>query len=309
MARIVFLMILSSSAAAFSTTPSDSSTRFNLANSSPFLKHDAKADQLIRTDLLRARITKPYSIVLDKYFSLTSNVEKKDVSTLQKAVSSISTELNPKLTSYWKVNLGKDGEPSLLVTYDNPEALTPPVEKPDFSYNYLNLWLFQWQDGRYQIYYIGPFLQGTVHEPKVIGALENKSIVVEHVSCMECEPWVYLTFAYPNRSKMDFSPFLFSYSKDKQDGDINLEYDLPGMGSSIDANVETRIPSDKSESAPTIIQNFRMIDCGEKRKDEWWVFRCKDFKCKPEVYDLLPPSVERYWKNSFRYPFEKHQCE
>jgi hypothetical protein len=50
---------------------------------------------------------------------------------------------------------------------------------------------------------------------------------------------------------------IFTYDSDHKDYDETIEYELPGMGHSVEANVETRVPKSVTASVPDLIQVFR----------------------------------------------------
>ena len=145
--------------------------------------------------------------------------------------------------------------------------------------------------------YAGPFLAGTLHAIKPFGpSVTNRMVFVRHQSCIECEPWIYVTV-------IDFSKvpngaaFEFTYSRDHTAFVQTIEYELPGMGHSIDAEVETRIPPVFDVKGPHLIQHFKLEEGGH----EWWVFTCKGLQCDYEMYlDQLPKQYEALWNKAER---------
>ena len=80
--------------------------------------------------------------------------------------------------------------------------------------------------------------------------------------------------------------FEVSYGADTDEAwQPEIEYLLPGMGHSIDAKVETRLPAQRESSGPHLLQHFK-VEGGE---DEWWSFTCRDQRCKSELFKGAPP--------------------
>ena len=93
----------------------------------------------------------------------------------------------------------------------------------------------------------------------------------------------------------DGAGYEFSYVIDGDDAwQPEIEYWLPGMGHSIEAKVETRLPK-PTASGPHLLQYFDVED-GE---DEWWSFSCTGLRCSPQMFEGKPPAwfVEA-WENA-----------
>jgi hypothetical protein len=138
----------------------------------------------------------------------------------------------------------------------------------------------------------GSFLSGQIHAIRPFGYENNANkVFVRHLSCLECEPWVYL-------SVLDFSQpsarsFKFTYDSDHKDYGETIEYELPGMGHSVEAKVETRVPKGDAASVPDLVQVFRYT---EEKKVEWWVFSCQRGQCDYQLfYGALPEKYHRSW--------------
>lgn len=187
----------------------------------------------------------------------------------------------------WSVDLDGDGKPELLVEYD---AVTP-----DAGDRYAAFFSFRWRGADFETTSASWFLEGSLHAVKAFGPTATEKAFVRHLSCTECEPWVYLTaldFLVPP----DGAAFEFTYNLEKEDSwGPEIEYVLPGMGHSIEAKVETRLPSRRSPSGPHLLQYFQVED-GE---DEWWSFTCLGLKCKPTLFKGRPPeSFLGAWKRA-----------
>lgn len=66
------------------------------------------------------------------------------------------------------------------------------------------------------------------------------------------------------------------------------------MGHSIDAKVETRVPTDTGTRGPHLLQYYDVED-GE---DEWWSFTCSGAKCTPTVIKGKGPP--KAWRDHWR---------
>jgi hypothetical protein len=106
---------------------------------------------------------------------------------------------------------------------------------------------------------------------------------------------VYLTavdFLHPPSGAF----FEFTYAKDHKEFSPRIEYVVPGMGHSVDADVETRIP--KGNAGQHLMQHFLLKD-GEP---EWWIFSCnRDLKCDYELHlGSLSSRYEAAWAEADR---------
>jgi hypothetical protein len=180
-------------------------------------------------------------------------------------------------TCLWAVDLDGDGKPELLAEYD---AVTP--EAGD---RYAAFFSFRWRDTDIETTSASWFLEGSLHAVQAFGPTRTKKVFVRHLSCTECEPWVYLTaldFLVPPNG----SAFQFRYDlEDEESWGSGIEYVLPGMGHSIESKVETRLPYPRNPSSPHLLQYFQV----EEGVDEWWSFSCRQLKCKPTLSAGKPP--------------------
>lgn len=180
-------------------------------------------------------------------------------------------------TRLWTVDLDGDGKPELLAEYDAVTA--------DAGDRYAAFFSFRWRGADFETTSASWFLEGSLHAVKAFGPTATKKAFVRHLSCTECEPWVYLTaldFLVPPNG----AAFEFTYNLEEQNSwGPEIEYVLPGMGHSIEAKVETRLPNRRSPSGPHLLQYFEVAD-GE---DEWWSFTCQGLKCKPTLFKGKPP--------------------
>jgi hypothetical protein len=88
----------------------------------------------------------------------------------------------------------------------------------------------------------------------------------------------------------------FTYDLDHKGYDDTIEYELPGMGHSVDAKVETRVPNGDAGSVPDLMQVFRYI---YEKKVEWWVFSCERGRCDYQrFYGSLPEKYRGPWASA-----------
>ncbi len=224
----------------------------------------------------------PVSIAKVWNVDLFSNVcDAKSFNTLQGLVSKLAPKLHSDRLTFWVTDLDGDKEPDLLVGHIDVS------EDKDAPYPYLSLWRLRFNNGTYKAIYAGPFLNGNFHDVRAFGTNpKRKTVFVKHVSCIECEPIVYLT-AIDFDAANDARPFEFTYSEKHQGFSPTIEYELPGMGHTVEAKVETRLlpPSGKG---PHLLQFFDMEE-GEG-PDEWWAFTCKNYRCDYQIYTTRPSS-------------------
>ena len=116
---------------------------------------------------------------------------------------------------------------------------------------------------------------------------------MKHASCIECEPTLYLT-ALDFDAGDDTRAYNFTYNENHEGFNPTIQYDLPGMGHSVDAKVETRIlpPSD---NGPHLLQFFDM----EEGPGEWWSFTCINYRCDYQM-QLNKPTDDfiRLWNKA-----------
>jgi len=218
---------------------------------------------------------------------LSSNIcDSKKLANVKKLVASLAPTLSTDNMTAWLYDIDDDHEDDLIVGYID-------VSKGEIKYPYLSLWRLKFQQGLYKAYYAGPFLNGTFHAIRSFGnKSKNKTVFVKHASCIECEPTIYLT-------AIDFDAdraYEFTYNEKHEGFYPTIEYELPGMGHTVDAKVETRIllPSDKG---PHLLQFFDM----KQGPNEWWVFTCKDYRCDYQLYKNTPPDdFKKLWDKARR---------
>jgi hypothetical protein len=222
---------------------------------------------------------------------LFSNLcDKAQSDALRKLVAELAPGLTFATTAVWKVAVTPNGEPQPLITHVDIST------DEHFHYPYLSIWRLELKNGQWNAQFAGTFLSGEIHAIRPFGH-ENSSnkVFVKYLSCIECEPWVYL-------SVLDFSqqsarPFKFTYDSDHKEYGEAIEYELPGMGHSVEADVETRVPKDDA-SASDLIQTFRYR---EEKKVEWWVFSCERGQCDYQLfYGALPEKYRRSWTSAHK---------
>ncbi len=190
--------------------------------------------------------------------------------------------------TFWITDLDGDKEPDLIAGHLDVS------EDKEWPYPYLSLWRLKFENGKYTAVHAGPFLMGNVHSIRPFGNIvDRKTVFVRHYSCMECEPLTYLTpvdFDAPNRSRA----YEFTYSEGHQNFSPELEYELPGMGHTVDAAVQTRtLPP--SKDGPHLLQFFDIQD----QLDEWWSFTCSNYRCDYRMYLKKPPDdFSRLWNKA-----------
>jgi hypothetical protein len=209
---------------------------------------------------------------------------------LRKLVAELAPDLTFATTAVWKVAVTPNGESEPLITHVDIST------DEHFHYPYLSIWRLELKNGQLNAHFGGSFLSGQIHAIRPFGHENNaKKVFVKHLSCIECEPWVYL-------SVLDFSQqssrsLKFTYDLDHKDYDETIEYKLPGMGHSVDANVETRVPKKgDAVSLPDLMQVFRYT---EEKKVEWWMFSCERGQCDYQLFNgVLPEKYRRLWASA-----------
>lgn len=131
----------------------------------------------------------------DWKINLTSNVcDSISYQKVKSIISQIAPSLKPEKTTVWIINLDTNKEPDFVVGYIDIS------EDKDAPYPYLSLWRLRFENGKYRSVYAGPFLNGSFYDAREFGVIQKrKAIFIKHVSCIECEPVVYLT-------AVDFNP-------------------------------------------------------------------------------------------------------
>jgi hypothetical protein len=221
---------------------------------------------------------------------LFSNLcDKAQSDALRKLIAQLAPSLTFETTAVWKAALTPNGEAEPVVTHVDIST------DKYFHYPYLSIWRLELKNGQLNAQFGGSFLSGQIHAIRPFGHENNANkIFVKHLSCLECEPWVYLSI-------LDFSQqtarlLKFTYDSDHKDYDETIEYKLPGMGHSVDANVETRIPKGDAVSVPDLMQVFRYT---EEEKVEWWLFSCQRGQCDYQLFNgILPEKYRRSWESA-----------
>jgi hypothetical protein len=223
--------------------------------------------------------------------ALLSNIcNKQEFEELRVLVSKLAPGLDKNRLSLWKTELHSPGNQGLLVGYIDIS------NDKNFKYPYLSLWYLDFTDRKYRVTYGGSFLAGQVQTIRGFGSVgPQKRVFVKYQSCIECHPWLYMTI-------IDFmhtgtaAPYQFTYATDHMEFGNSFEYELPGMGHSVDADVETRVPKSSSTMTAHLIQHFKYRS---EDKQEWWVFTCKDKKCDYEMHlKELPNKYRQTWNTS-----------
>ena len=306
---LLSLLGLNSIALAYRVQTSYEEPVYAFIKSKPFSGRDLSKDRQLRSTLTASKTRNVHrSKKVDQYFSFRTNLDSESSSKVKEIVCGMVPALKQGNLAFWKTDLEADGEPELIVEYDLPYRDDPSI---DFDYHYLNVVVFRWNSENYDSYYAGPFLFGEIHDVTRFGSFAEKALIIRHQSCFECEPLIYLSVFCLDKVARDLVPFEFDYSKDHTGHDITIEYSLPGMGHSIDASTDTRIPDDHGLGSPSLIQHYIMLNCGAKshEPDEWWVFKCNGFRCDCEMTDELPSKYTVAWTKAHRLGFAKGSCD
>lgn len=278
----------------------------------PFNHKNKNLDAQLRVLLAKAELVKPYVYKKrGRYFELKSNVKKDETQAIQLIVGKLAPSLKTESVSIWKTDLNGDGEPELIVCYDYLQHIDPHNTSLDEAYHYLNVWLLRWEGGKYGTYYVGPFLFGRLFDVFRFGPYKTQSVVIQHQNCFECDPTKYLSVFYLDPQKHDFVPFKFVYDLNHKESDDTMEYDLPGMGHTIDADVECRIPDEHGIGKPCLIQHYIMLNCDSSKHDpdEWWIFKCQGFRCDHEMFHELPEKYKNVWEHARSLGLTHHECD
>jgi hypothetical protein len=192
-----------------------------------------------------------------------------------------------RFASLWRANLRVEGEADLLVQFD--------TQKDEVSDRYAAFFAFRWAEGAFQVTAASWFLEGSLRGVHPFGPTPNRKVFLEVLSCTACHPWVYLVvcdFLVPPSG----ASFEFQYNLDEPEAwQAEVEYKLPGMGHSIDATVETRLPVAPQPAGPHLMQHFDVQD-GE---DEWWTFTCKGQRCGAQMFKgRAPAEFLARWKGA-----------
>jgi hypothetical protein len=218
---------------------------------------------------------------------LSTNIcDSKKLLNVKQLIVKLAPTLSINNMTAWLYDIDGDHKNDLIVGYID-------ISK-ESEYPFLSLWRLKLEQGLYKAYYAGPFLNGSFYALCAFGnKSKNKIVFVKHASCIECEATIYLT-ALDFDAGSDVHPYEFTYNEKHKEFDPTIEYELPGMGHTVDAKVETRIlpPSDEG---PHLLQFFDM----EEGPDEWWAFTCKDYKCDYQLYKNKPPdNFKKLWNRA-----------
>lgn len=221
---------------------------------------------------------------------LFSNLcDKAQSDALRKLVAELAPDMTFATTAVWKAAVTPKGGAEPIIAHVD-------ISTDDhFHYPYLSIWRLEIKNAQLIAQFAGSFLSGQIHAIRPFGH-ENQAnkVFVKHLSCLECEPWVYL-------SVLDFSQqsarsLEFTYDPDHKDYEETIEYELPGMGHSVEADVETRIPKGDTSSVPDLIQVFRYR---EEKKTEWWLFSCQHGQCDYQLFNgALPGRYRGSWASA-----------
>jgi hypothetical protein len=266
------------------------------AHKSPFKATSPVAEMFERQFALAVASLKPCKVGevgvadLGKSPLFTNICDNAQSNALRKLIHELAPDLTFATTTIWKTAVNSSGEADVLVTHVDISA------EQDFHYPYLSLWRVHFKDGRLHAQFGGSFLAGEIHAIRPFGHEGKTNMVfVKHLSCIECEPWVYLTII--DFTRQIAKPVKFTYEADHKDYDDTIEYQLPGMGHSVDATVETRIPKSDVGQLADLIQTFRYTE--EEKKIEWWVFSCNNEQCDYRMFNgALPQKYRSSWASA-----------
>ncbi len=195
-----------------------------------------------------------------------------------------------------------DGERALLVFYGmKHETCWLPSSFVDgrcpHLNDYLAVFLFRWAGDGYRVSPAGNFFEGAVHAVTQFGPDPSDStIFIRFQCCKYCEPTIFLSVFDFNADQVG-TVFEFTYAADHDAWETVIEYRLPGMGHSVDAVTETRVPAPHGQTGPHLMQIFDIED----GVDEWWLFRCRAHRCDYELFETdLPPRYRAIWESALR---------
>ena len=262
---------------------------------SPFKTNGSVVDILKKQLALVVTSKKPCKVGevdtadLGKTPLFTNICDKAQSDALRKLIPELAPDLTFSTTTVWKASANSSGEGDVLVTHIDIST------EENFHYPYLSLWRIGFKDGQVDVQFGGSFLAGEIHAIRTFGHEDKtKKVFVKHLSCIECEPWVYLTIV--DFSRKTATPVKFTYAEDHKEYDDTIEYELPAMGHSVDAKAETRIPKTDAGQLADLIQTFRYT---EETKTEWWVFSCKNERCDYRMFNgSLPEKYRSSWASA-----------
>jgi hypothetical protein len=264
------------------------------SHKSPFKENATVAEEVKKQLALVVAAAKPCKVGevdvadLGKAPLFANVCDKVQSNALRKLIAQLAPDLTFATTAVWKAIVTSSGEANVLVTHVNIST------GQYFHYPYLSLWRVGFKDGRVDAQFGGSFLAGEIHAIRSFGHEDKTNkVFVKHLSCIECEPWVYLTII--DFSRETAKPVMFTYAEDHKAYEETIEYELPGMGHSVDAKVETRIPQSDAGHLADLIQAFRYT---EENKTEWWVFFCTNSQCDYRMFNDLPEEYRSLWASA-----------
>jgi hypothetical protein len=226
--------------------------------------------------------------VLGKTPLFSNLCDKAQSDGLRKLVATLAPGLTFATTAVWKASLTPSGEAEPVITHIDIST------DEHFHYPYLSIWRLELKNGQLNAQFGGSFLAGQIHAIRPFGHENNANkVFIKYLSCIECEPWVYLTvldFSQPSARS-----FEFTYDLNHKDYQDSIEYELPGEGHSVDAKVETRVPKGAA-SVPDLMQVFRYT---EEERVEWWAFTCQRGQCDFQMFlGALPEKYRSSWASA-----------
>jgi hypothetical protein len=245
----------------------------------PFTEHDSRVVAALREVVNSVKagdrqcVAGSVAALEEIRVKLYSNVcDERAVRELKRLVARLAPTLHQGNLSFWVM------KPTAM---EGPDLLVEHFDLSSESYPFLSLWRIRFNGDSYSLRYAGPFLEGRILAVRPFAGSARRSIVfVQHLSCFECEPTVYVT-PMDFEADNDARPYEFTYSEKHDSFDPTLEYQLPAMGHTVDAKVETRLLP-PSTDGPHVLQHFHMLEPG--RPDEWWTFTCKGYRCDYKLH-------------------------
>jgi hypothetical protein len=269
----------------------------NYEKNLPFIGRDPELLESVKRRVVAASVTSKYcengKATTPEFGDrpLFSNLcTKSEFEELRNLVSKLAPSLDKKRLTLWKAELHSSGNAGLLVGYIDIS------NDKNFRYPYLSLWYLVFSKETLRATYGGSYLAGQVHAIRPFGPDgTQKRVFVKYQSCIECHPWVLMTVVdFTATGKA--SPFQFTYATNHKEFSNAFEYELPGMGHSVEADVETRLPKHVDAKSPNLFQHFRYRT---EEKQEWWVFTCKEKKCDYKMYlKELPGKYRQTWNTA-----------
>lgn len=233
----------------------------------------------------------------DEKFRLSSNFKKND---LEKIRSYFARKLKLDTRyeySFWKIKRSTDGPNDLIVGAVFLRTIGTDAAGEVFSDPYSYFWYLKQERDSYTVLSIDHVLKGDIVSTSRMQGRKNTAFYIRSQSCTECHPWIYLAAFALEESRPELMQWKFSYSNEKKKMDYvsELEYELPGLGHSVEAKVETRVIEQSFGTEPRIVQRFYEMDDGG---EEWWDFKCVADKCDSVVRKgELPGYLRAAWES------------